>query len=144
MTNDRAAFLFLLRNAEILRDSPSWLQRRAFYPPVRLAFWLWSMLCGFDIPLGVFGAGLSIAHRGSIVVNGDAVVGRNCRIHQNVTIGAIGGEAPVIGDDVFIGPGAGIYGPVRIGSGAKIGPHAYVVDDVPEAGRAFAPKATIR
>lgn len=40
------------------------------------------------IPLNVFGPGLSIAHFGSIIVNGNAKVGENCRIQDSVTIGA--------------------------------------------------------
>ena len=50
-----------------------------------------SLLCGFEIPLNVFGKGLSIAHRGTIVVNGCASVGENCRIHTCVNIGTAPG-----------------------------------------------------
>ena len=59
---------------------------------------------GFSIPLNVFGPGLSIAHRGCIVVNGNAKVGKNCRIQECTTIGATNGEsfAPVLGDNIFL------------------------------------------
>lgn len=72
-----------------------------------------SIVCGFEIPLNVFGKGLSIAHKGTIVVNGAAHIGNNCRIHTCVNIGTLPGTsdvAPIIGDDVYIGPGAKIWG----------------------------------
>lgn len=47
------------------------------------------MKCGrFSIPVNYFGHGLSIAHGGTIIVNDIARVGKNCRIHEGVTIGA--------------------------------------------------------
>ena len=98
----------------------------------------------FDIPLGVFGPGLSIAHRGTIVVNGDAVVGTNCRIHPGVTIGASSGKAPRIGRNVFIGPNALIIGGVEIGDGVVIGPGALVNVDVEGGSICLAPRATIK
>lgn len=77
---------------------------------------------GFTVGLNVFGPGLSISHRGTIVVNGKARVGANCRISNNVTIG----EAPNIGDNVFIGPGAVIYGDLTIADGIAIGANSVV------------------
>jgi serine O-acetyltransferase len=90
-----------------------------------------SMLLGFTVPRNVFGPGLSIAHYGSLVVNGNARVGRNCRIHSDVNIGEAGGRAPTIGDDVYIGPGAKIFGGITVGAGAAIGANAVVNRDVP-------------
>lgn len=87
---------------------------------------------GFSIPLNVFGPGLSIAHFGSIVVNGNAKIGENCRIQDSVTIGATNGEsdAPVIGNNVFIGSGARIIGKVNI----AIVANAVVVKDFNKSG----------
>jgi serine O-acetyltransferase len=87
---------------------------------------------GFEIPRGVFGPGLSIAHHGTITVNGEAVVGRNCRIDTQTTIGDVRGEAPRIGDNVYIGSGARILGDVTIGDEAAIGANAVVIEDVPD------------
>lgn len=50
-----------------------------------------SLKLGFSIGLNVFGPGLSIAHYGTIIVNGKAKVGSNCRIHADTLIGARGG-----------------------------------------------------
>lgn len=86
---------------------------------------------GFTIPLHVFGPGLSIAHYGTIVVNKKACIGANCRIHPGVCIGGLDGQNPVLGDNVYIGPGAKIYGGVRIGDDVAIGANAVVTTDVP-------------
>lgn len=87
-----------------------------------------SMKLGFSIPINVFGPGLSIVHYGTIVINSAAKIGANCRIHACVNIGASGGEkkAPQIGDNVYIGPGAKIYGNIRISNNTAIGANAVV------------------
>jgi serine O-acetyltransferase len=90
-----------------------------------------SVLLGFTIPRNAFGPGLSIAHYGSIVVNGKAKIGKNCRIHSDVNIGEFAGGAPQIGDNVYIGPGAKIFGAITVGDGAAIGANAVVNADVP-------------
>jgi serine O-acetyltransferase len=86
---------------------------------------------GFSIPLGVFGPGLSIAHYGTVVVNKGASVGANCRIHPGVCIGATSGQSPTIGDNVYIGPGAKIFGGITIGDRVAVGANAVVNKDVP-------------
>lgn len=99
----------------------------------KLVFHRWSVKCNFSIPLNVFGPGLSIAHYGTIVVNSNATVGKNCRIQEGVTIGASGGhKAPVIGDNVFIGSGAKIIGDIQIADGIVIGAGAIVVKSFEE------------
>lgn len=90
-----------------------------------------SVRLGFTIPRRVFGPGLAIVHYGTIVVNGAARVGRNCRIHAGVNIGVASGLAPTIGDDVYIGPGAKIFGGITIGDGVAVGANAVVNRDVP-------------
>ncbi len=84
----------------------------------------------WTIPPNVFGAGLAIVHRGTIVVSGCAKIGENCRIHVCVNIGsaAIGEKAgaPVLGDNVYIGPGAKLYGPIEIGDNTAIGANSVV------------------
>ena len=85
---------------------------------------------GFSIPRHAFGPGLSLAHYGSIVVNGNARVGRNARIHSGVNIGERNGKAPRIGDDVYISPGAKLFGDITVGDRAIIGANAVVNRDV--------------
>jgi len=92
---------------------------------------------GFEIPFNTFGPGLAIAHCGSIVVNARARIGRNCRIHEGVTIGTNGygsKEAPQIGDNVFIATGAKIIGSVKIADNVVVGANAVVVKDIIEPG----------
>ncbi len=67
-----------------------------------------------------------------IVVSHNAIIGRNCRIYHQVTIGEGKGGAPTIGDDVLIGAGAKIIGNVHIGNRAKIGIGCIVMQSVPE------------
>lgn len=87
-----------------------------------------SVRLGFSIPINVFGSGLSIVHYGTIIVNSAAKVGKNCRIHACVNIGASGGtkEAPQLGDNVYIAPGAKIYGNISIPNNTAIGANAVV------------------
>lgn len=95
-----------------------------------------SVKLGFSIPLNVFGPGLSIAHYGTIVVNSAAKVGKNCRLHEGVNIGATNGSAaaPQIGDNVFIGTGAKIIGDISIADDVAIGANAVVVKSITESG----------
>lgn len=80
---------------------------------------------GFTIPKNVFGPGLHIVHYGTIVVHPDARVGRNCRLHPSTSIGDYNG-VPRLGDNVYIGPGAKIYGPVTLGNNVAVGANAVV------------------
>ena len=84
---------------------------------------------GFSIPINVFGKGLSIAHVGTIVVNSGALIGDYCRIHVCTCIGTEAGKtnnAPIIGNRVYIGPGAKIYGSIKIGNNIAIGANSVV------------------
>ena len=81
------------------------------------------------------GKGTKFAYGGiGIVIHARAIIGRNCMIGQNTTIGGKSGwyEVPVIGDNVHISAGARILGPVRIGNNVIIGANAVVVKDVPD------------
>ena len=86
---------------------------------------------GFSIHPNSIGPGLSIPHAGTIVVTGNAVIGDNCRIHTCVNIGNHRGKAPRIGNNVYIGPGAKIFGDITVGDNAVIGANAVVNKDVP-------------
>lgn len=95
-----------------------------------------SVKLGFSIPMNVFGPGLAIIHYGTIVVNPRAKVGANCRIHVCTNIGESGGVAgaPKIGDNVYIGPGAKIYGDITIANNAVIAANAAVNKSILEEG----------
>jgi serine O-acetyltransferase len=93
---------------------------------------------GIDIQSFFIGEGFYIGHFGHIVVNSSAVIGKNCNISQGVTIGIANTGSkkgvPVVGDYVYIGPGAKILGNINIGNYAAIGANSVVVNDVPENG----------
>lgn len=67
-----------------------------------------------------------------IIVSHNAVIGRDCTIFHQVTIGEGNGGAPQIGDGCYIGAGAKILGGIRIGNNVRIGANCIVVDDVPD------------
>lgn len=86
---------------------------------------------GFTIPINVFGPGLGIMHRGTIIVTPNARVGANCKINVDVQIGPGHGGAPTIGDNCYIGPGAKIFGGITLGNNITIGANAVVNKSFP-------------
>lgn len=91
----------------------------------------WSAVSGADIPINTrIGGGLLIPHPNGIVIHSDAVIGPNCLIFQQVTIGVADG-IPVIGGHVDIGAGAKVLGAINVGDHARIGANAVVLTDVP-------------
>ncbi|MBO9403263.1 hypothetical protein [Shimia sp. R9_3] len=88
---------------------------------------------GLDIPPDIeIGGGLYIAHPVGVTVLAERI-GKRCTIVGNVTLGKrIGDQGPIIGDDVYIGAGARVLGPILVGDMAKIGANAVVIEDVPK------------
>ncbi len=78
-----------------------------------------------------FGPGFVLIHSDGVVINGNVKGGSNIHIEHQVTIGAERRQSPILGNDIFIGAGAKIVGPVKIGDGARIGANAVVLHDVP-------------
>ena len=108
------------------------LKRIPFIP--RLIYRFNRIVFACDIPPKTsIGKGTIFSHSGlGVVVNGDAVIGKNCRILQNVTIGGRGKHGtPIIEDNVTIGASACIIGGITIGHDSIIGAHAVVLKDVP-------------
>lgn len=126
-------FQIYLRKLEFYTNTNSNKIIKLFY---KFMYHKYSIKLGFSIPINVFGPGLSIAHYGTIVVNKNARVGSNCRIQENVNIGATNGSerAPIIGNGVFIGTGAKIIGDIRIGDNVVIGAGAVVTKSFMENG----------
>jgi serine O-acetyltransferase len=95
------------------------------------------MMWGIEIPRATaVGPGLFIGHFGGITISASAVLGNNCSVSQNVTIGVAGSGdklgVPVIGDDVYIAPGARLFGKITIGNNVKIGANAVIYRSVPD------------
>lgn len=98
---------------------------------------LWGRRLGFEVPINVFGAGLRINHIGYLVVNPHARIGKYCDIHQGVNIGQQGSsryDVPTLGDNVWIGPGAKLFGRIHIPDDCQIGANAVVNKSVREKG----------
>lgn len=118
---------------ELLRLSRKlYLKKVPFVPKVLYWFNRFFFACDISYLVDI-GENTVFSHSGlGVVVNDDAVIGKNCHILQNVTIGGRGGgKVPIIGDNVLLGAGCCILGEVRIGDGAKIGANAVVLQDVP-------------
>jgi serine O-acetyltransferase len=82
------------------------------------------------------GPGFVILHSFGVVINSSVRAGKNLVIEHGVTIGAEKGRSPVLGDNVFIGAGAKVIGPVKVGSDVKIGANAVVTKDLPDGATA--------
>ncbi len=112
---------------------------------------LWvSVATNIELPAGSsIGPGLYIAHTGYIVLSPAVVLGHHCTLTQGVTIGHAGGgtapsrECPVIGNRVYIGPGAAVIGPLTIGDDALIGVNAVVTHSIPPRGVAVGNPARV-
>jgi len=95
----------------------------------------YSIRFGIDVSRDArIGSGFYIGHFGGIFVPGGAVIGNNCNLSHAVTLAEVNrGEragCPIIGNNVYIAPGAKLIGRVQIGDHAAIGANAVVVNDV--------------
>ncbi|HXS53284.1 MAG TPA: serine acetyltransferase [Usitatibacter sp.] len=120
-----------------------WLGRRhalarVFLEPFFLvAQFLVRVMWGIELPRAArIGPGLYIGHFGGIIVSPQAVIGAHCSLSPGIIIGLSGqGDrlgVPVIGDGVYIAPGAKVIGRIRIGDNVKIGANAVVYRDIPD------------
>ena len=99
-----------------------------------------SVKLGFSFMYRNIGPGFSIAHYGLLVINGNTVIGENCRVQEGVCIGSTNGSdcAPRIGNNVFIGSGAKIIGNIEIADDVAVGAGAVVVKSITEPGTTWA------
>lgn len=93
-------------------------------------------LTGIEIHPGArIGAGVFIDHGMGVVIGETSVIGDNCTLYHGVTLGGTSWRQekrhPSLGDDVVVGAGAKLLGPIEVGAGAKIGANSVVVRDVP-------------
>ena len=110
--------------------------RKFFSLLYHLLFKFIQIITGIELPCEVeIGRDFVIDHFGGIVISGYAKFGDNCRIRNGVVVGLRRVEekcAPIIGNDVDIGAGAKLLGPIRIGNNVLIGANAVVLCDVPD------------
>ena len=111
--------------------------RRKFYLIGRLISNLGRFITGIEIHPGAeIGQRFFIDHGMGVVVGETSEVGDDVTLYQGVTLGGTslekGKRHPTIGDGVIIGSGAQVLGPLNVGSGARIGANAVVLQDVPQ------------
>lgn len=128
-------YIFWMRACAYSEAQP-WL-RYSFYPIARLILHNLTYKLGISIPYNTkIGSGFYIGHFGGIVVNERSIIGKNCNISHGVTLGqANRGKnkgCPILGDNVYIGPGAKIVGAVKIGNNVAIGANCVVTSDIPD------------
>jgi serine O-acetyltransferase len=102
-----------------------------------LGLWLADRVLAFSgaelKPASTIGPGLLLKHTTGLVVGAEVVAGARLTLHQNVTLGdrrPFGGQ-PRIGNDVTVGAGACVLGPITVGAGAVVAANAVVLADVP-------------
>ena len=87
-------------------------------------------------PGATIGKGLFIDHGTGVVIGETAVIGDNCTLYQGVTLGGTGKETgkrhPTLGNNVMVGAGAKVLGPVKVGNNCKIAAGAIVLTDIPD------------
>ena len=113
------------------------LWRANFRFGARLISYLGRMVTGIDIhPGATIGPGFFIDHGAGVVIGETAEVGTNVTIYHGVTLGGVswspGKRHPTLGDEVVIGSGAKILGPVVLGARVRVGANSVVIEDVPE------------
>jgi serine O-acetyltransferase len=102
----------------------------------RLLANLTKVITGVEIhPAARIGEALFIDHGAGVVIGETAEIGDNVTLYQGVTLGGTGFESgkrhPTVGDDVVVGSGAKLLGPIVVGDRAKIGANSVVIHDVP-------------
>lgn len=92
---------------------------------------------GIEIhPGATIGEGLFIDHGAGVVIGETAILGNNVTLYQGVTLGGTGKDTgkrhPTLGNDVVVGAGAKVLGPITLGNHVKVGAGAIVLKDVPD------------
>ncbi|WP_434951267.1 serine O-acetyltransferase [Shewanella sp. HL-SH4] len=121
-------------NAITIHRFSSWLYTKNIPVLPRILYYFIFLIYNSSIPPSVkIGKNSKLGYGGiGVVLHARAVIGKNVVISQNVTIGGKSGlfEVPVIEDDVYIGAGAVILGPITIKTGAIVGANAVVDKNV--------------
>ena len=129
-------YVFWMRCCRFTKEK-NFLVRLVFHYPSKVMLRRATYKFGIFIPPEAeIGAGFYIGHFSGIFVNRECQIGRNCNISQGVTLGKSNrGKnkgSPVLGDNVYIGPGAKIVGGIRVGDNVAIGANCVVAKNIPD------------
>jgi serine O-acetyltransferase len=117
------------RQIYLSKGNKGWRKRRLLVVG-GLKWWVVNHTLNCEVPISCeIGAGTIIDHPDGIIIGPGVVIGKNCRLRHQVTIGIKGRgnpKAPILGDHVDIGAGAKLIGPITIGDYTKIGVNAVV------------------
>lgn len=98
---------------------------------------IWAARYGLEMPTHNIGEGLLVYH-GNNVVNGYSIIGKNLHLHGNNCIGNLGPQSPdlvpTIGDNVMLGVGAKVLGPIVLADNIKVAAGAVVINSFEEPG----------
>ncbi len=128
-------YIFWMRTCRYARGNS--LLKYTLYPFATLMLHHYTYKFGIVISVETeVGPGFYIGHFGGIIVYPLCKIGKNCNLSQGVTIGKTNRGKnkgyPMIGDNVYIGPGAKVIGAVRVGNNVAIGANCVVTKDVPD------------
>ncbi|WP_261844975.1 serine O-acetyltransferase [Aliamphritea ceti] len=146
ITGQGFKYLFFLRICQFSKKNK--LIKYTIYPFLRFYLSRLEFKLGISIPVStIIGPGFYIGHFGAIIISSSAVIGKNCNVSQGVTIGRtsrgkrIG--APIIGDNVYLGPGSIVSGNIEIGDNVVIGAGCVVNFSIPEGSVVGSPRPVI-
>lgn len=128
-------YIYVLRHVEYYTNN----NRKGINILLKI-FYLWrlrklSYKTGLQIPPNTCDKGITIWHWGSIILNGNVRIGKNCTLYPGVLIGWKGADNKAcakIGNNVFIGAGTKIIGGVNIGNNVIIGQNLVITKDIPD------------
>lgn len=148
MENDPAArsmveilFLYPTIHALIAYRIAHFLYEKKLFFLARIISQISRFFTGIEIHPGAkIGKGLVIDHGMGVVIGETAEIGDNVLLYHGVTLGGTGKDKgkrhPTLGDNVIIGAGAKVLGPIYVASNSKIGANSVVLKDVPEGATA--------
>jgi len=131
-------------HATLAHRMAHWLWRRRFRLLARMLSYAARIVTGIEIhPGAVIGCGFFIDHGVGVVIGETSCIGDNVTLYHDVTLGGIAPSIdsagqrdvkrhPTLEDDVIVGSGAQILGPITVGRAARIGANSVVLQDVPE------------
>lgn len=113
------------------------LYNRKFYTAARVISQLARFFTGIEIHPGAkIGKGLFIDHGMGVVIGETTEIGDNCLLYQGTTLGGTGKDKgkrhPTLGNNVMVGAGAKVLGPIKVGNNVKIAANAVVLGEIPD------------